>query len=60
MDKIHPIWLVPYDYISCPSCGRVYGHHKTKVHVETEECSSCRPGEEYMEADEFIRKRCLK
>jgi len=48
---------LPRDYVSCPGCGRLYGHHKTKVHVETEECSSCMPGHdkgEYLSAIDFI------
>lgn len=38
---IHPVYLIPKEYVSCPGCGRVYGHHKTKVDVNSQECSSC-------------------
>lgn len=32
---------VPVDEISCPGCGRKYGHHKTKVDINSQECSNC-------------------
>jgi len=32
---------IPKKYISCPKCGRVYGHHNSKVCENCEECSTC-------------------
>ncbi len=32
---------VPIENISCPGCGQKYGHHNTKVDINSEECSSC-------------------
>lgn len=32
---------VPLEEISCPGCGQKYGHHNTKVDLNTQECSSC-------------------
>ena len=32
---------VPVEEISCPGCGQKYGHHNTKVDINTQECSSC-------------------
>lgn len=42
---------VPVKEISCPGCGQKYGHHNTKVDVNTQECSSC--------AKEFHDKKTL-
>ena len=32
---------LPRDMTSCPACGRLYGHHRTKVCANCEECSKC-------------------
>lgn len=40
-DSIHHVYMIPYEYISCPGCGQVYGHHNTKVDLNSEECSKC-------------------
>jgi hypothetical protein len=32
---------LPREYCSCPGCGQIYGHHKTKVCQDCAECSSC-------------------
>jgi hypothetical protein len=40
-DNIDKIYGVPIKEIACPSCGRKYGHHKTKVDMISQECSSC-------------------
>ena len=50
---------LPQEHISCPGCGRKYGHHNTKVDIHTEECSSCCKEMgysdcEYVTAEEFI------
>ena len=49
---------VPKEEISCPGCGRRYGHHKTKVCRNCEECSSCcRCGaQDLVDADIFIKQ----
>lgn len=41
MYNIDKTYGVPVEEISCPGCGRKYGHHKTKVDVYSAECSSC-------------------
>lgn len=41
MYNIDKVYLVPVEEISCPGCGRRYGHHNTKVDLISEECSSC-------------------
>lgn len=41
MYNIDSKYLVPLEEISCPGCGRKYGHHKTKVDTISQECSSC-------------------
>jgi transposase-like protein len=40
-EKIDKIYLIPIKHISCPACGRKYGHHKTLVDTISQECSSC-------------------
>lgn len=50
---------VPKEEISCPGCGQVYGHHNTKVDINSQECSKCAENSEYpdielMEADKYI------
>ena len=32
---------VPREYTACPGCGQQYGHHKTKVCMSCQECSTC-------------------
>lgn len=32
---------VPVEQISCPGCGQKYGHHNTKVDLNSQECSTC-------------------
>jgi len=34
-------WDVPKSYTACPSCGFQYGHHKTRVCINCQECSKC-------------------
>jgi len=41
MYNIDKIYGIPVDEISCPGCGRKYGHHKTKVDIDSQECSKC-------------------
>lgn len=40
-DNIDKIYGIPTKEISCPGCGQKYGHHNTKVDINTQECSSC-------------------
>lgn len=61
MYNIDKIYGIPVDEISCPGCGRKYGHHKTKVDIKSEECSACckecnREGVELVDAKYFIEK----
>ena len=32
---------VPKEYTACPACGKQYGHHKTKVCLNCQECEPC-------------------
>jgi hypothetical protein len=32
---------LPREYCTCPGCGQLYGHHRTKVCENCAECSSC-------------------
>jgi len=41
MYNIDKIYGIPVEEISCPGCGQRYGHHNTKVDINSEECSSC-------------------
>jgi 4-hydroxy-3-methylbut-2-en-1-yl diphosphate synthase IspG/GcpE len=41
MYDIDKVYGVPKEEISCPGCGRKYGHHKTTVDQISQECSSC-------------------
>ena len=34
-------WGVPKEYTACPACGFQYGHHKTKICINCQECSKC-------------------
>lgn len=45
-------YQIPIEEISCPGCGQRYGHHNTKVDLNSQECSSC--------AKEFRRKDQIK
>lgn len=61
MYDIDKKYLIPKKHISCPGCGRRYGHHNTKVDIISEECSSCvkrfgREEFEFVNADFFIEK----
>ncbi len=57
-------WGLPKDEVSCPSCGKIYGHHRTKVCSQCEECEPCckaRPinqcdGSGLVTADQFVEK----
>ena len=53
-DNIDEKYLIPKGYISCPGCGRRYGHHNTKVDINTEECSSCVKKFDNDEEAEFV------
>jgi ribosomal protein S27AE len=52
MYNIDKEYLIPIEEISCPGCGRKYGHHRTKVDLKSEECSAC--------ATEFMSKDALE
>jgi len=41
MYNIDEKYGVPVDEISCPGCGKKYGHHNTKVDTISQECSKC-------------------
>jgi hypothetical protein len=41
MYNIDRKYRIPIEQISCPGCGRKYGHHGTKVDTISQECSSC-------------------
>jgi hypothetical protein len=41
MYNIDKKYGVPVEEISCPGCGRKYGHHKTSVDIISQECSAC-------------------
>lgn len=41
MYDIDKKYRIPIEEISCPGCGRKYGHHRTKVDINSQECSSC-------------------
>lgn len=41
MYNIDKKYGIPVEEISCPGCGRKYGHHKTKVDINSQECSKC-------------------
>lgn len=41
MYNIDKEYLISIEEISCPGCGRKYGHHNTKVDIKSEECSAC-------------------
>ena len=40
-EEISKKFMLPVKYCSCPGCGRIYGHHKTKVCSNCQECSTC-------------------
>lgn len=52
MYNIDKEYMIPIEEISCPGCGRKYGHHRTKVDIRSQECSAC--------ATEFIPKDDLE
>jgi len=35
------IYMFPCKEGKCPGCGLEYGHHNTKVDINSQECSSC-------------------
>jgi len=41
MYDIDKKYRIPVEEISCPGCGRKYGHHKTTVDTISQECSAC-------------------
>lgn len=41
MYEIDKKYGVPKEEISCPGCGLRYGHHNTKVDINSHECSKC-------------------
>ena len=41
MYNINEKYGIPVEEISCPGCGRIYGHHNTKVDINSQECSAC-------------------
>ncbi len=41
MTEIDKEYLIPIDDISCPNCGRRYGHHNSLVETNTELCKPC-------------------
>lgn len=41
MYEIDNKYRIPIEEISCPGCGQKYGHHKTKVDINSQECSKC-------------------
>ena len=51
MHNIDKIYKVPVELISCPGCGRRYGHHKTKVDLISQECSICCKENNYKKVD---------
>lgn len=40
-DLISKKYGIPSKEISCPDCGKEYGHHKTTVELHSQLCSSC-------------------
>lgn len=59
-NSIGKVYGVHIKDISCPGCGRRYGHHKTKVDTISRKCSSCVKQQSYTEvnlvsAEEFIQ-----
>lgn len=51
-------YRVPLEEISCPGCGQIYGHHNTKVDLNSSECSTCvryrNDKTDFVTAKEFI------
>ena len=41
IENVSKRYGIPKEEISCPDCGRVYGHHNTFVCHECERCSKC-------------------
>jgi len=61
MYNIDKKYGITVDEISCPGCGRKYGHHKTKVDVNSQECSACctlfnRRNVEFVDSTYFIEE----
>ena len=60
-DYIDKKYKIPVGEISCPGCGQKYGHHKTKVDIHSQECSTCvkkmkYKDVEFVDGDYFIQK----
>jgi hypothetical protein len=55
-------WGHPDEEVTCPSCGKLYGHRRTAVCKACEECSACHeprnekrcPKPEFVDADTFV------
>jgi len=41
MYNIDPVYHIPIEEISCPSCGERYGKYNRKVDTVSQECSKC-------------------
>jgi len=59
MYNIDKKYGVPIKNLTCPGCGLKYGHHRTKVDLNSEECSKCvkdfnRENVDLVTADYFI------
>lgn len=58
-ERISRRWGVPSKEVSCPDCGKEYGHNNTKVDTISELCSTCikKRGEKTVElisAEDFV------
>lgn len=52
-------YFVPDKEISCPGCGKLYGHNGTRVDLYSEECEECAKNyqkTDFVSAEEFIEK----
>lgn len=64
-NNIDKKYQIPVAYISCPGCGKRYGHHNTKVDSIIQECSTCVKDQgkdkdaNYLQADVFIENIVL-
>lgn len=61
MYNIDEKYVVLVKDISCPGCGQKYGHHNTKVDINSEECSKCAKDLGYkdvelVKSDKFIEE----
>lgn len=55
-EEIYKAYGVPLKYVSCPGCGKVYGHDGTKTCSNCQECSECCECEnpDLIDSEEFI------